>query len=91
VNQGELVDLLADEMNRTKAEARETLDVILEAMTADLKKGERVYIRGFGSLRKEKRKARRVRNVQTGKMITIPETETVEFAPSPALVEKMKK
>ena len=91
MNKADLVRILANKLNRTKAETREAIETLTDEMTTALQKGDRVYLRGFGSLKKETRKARRVRNVETGKMITIPERDTVDFTPFPILLRKIKK
>jgi len=91
MNQGELVRFLARKLNLTQAETVEAVKAVIEKMTDELTKGDRVYIRGFGSLRKEKRKAKRTRDITTGKMTTIPERETIEFTPSRTLLKKINR
>ncbi len=91
MNQEELINAVTDKFFLSKAETREIIKYVLDRAVRDLKQGERVYIRNFGALHKVKRKKKRIRNIKTGKMITIPERETVEFRPASALLKKISK
>ncbi len=90
MNQRELTNAIAQRFFLTKTESREIIKFILDKITDDLKKGERFYLRGFGSFVKEKRSSKKVRHPQTGKIITIPERITVEFNPSGSFLQKIK-
>lgn len=90
MNQGELTLVISKRFFLTQVESREIIKFILSRITEDLKKGERVYLRGFGSFTKEKRSSRNVRHPKTGKIITIPERTTVDFDPSNLLLKKLK-
>lgn len=89
MNETQIVETIARYLFLTKTEVKETLDFMVDEFAEKLKNGKRIYIRNFGSLARVKRKKRRVRNVETGKMMTIPEHFTIEFRPSPALKEKV--
>jgi nucleoid DNA-binding protein len=91
MNETEIVKKIAYYLFLTKTEIKETSDYMFKLFTKKLKKGERIYIRNFGSLARIKRKERRLRDINTGKMITIPEHFTIEFRPSPFLEEKINK
>ena len=73
----------------TQVEAGKIVDLILDDITKALVKNGRVYFRGFGSFTKERRKARRVRNPKTKKMMIIPPHYTVKFTPSNTLHKKV--
>ena len=90
MNQKELTLAIAKRFFLTQTESREIINFILTAITKDLKKGKRVYLRGFGSFTKEKRSSKKVRHPKTGKLITIPERTTIDFNPSKWLLEKIK-
>lgn len=90
MNQRELTLAIAKRFFLTKTESEEIIKFTLEEITKSLKEGERVYFRNFGSFTKKKRKAKRVRNPNTGKLITIPERITVDFNPSELLVQTLK-
>jgi len=91
VNETEIVEKIAKYLFLTKAEVKETVDYMADEFTEKLKKGDRIYIRNFGALQRVKRKKRKVRDINSGKMKTIPEHYTVEFRPSSALKDKINK
>jgi len=90
MNQGELTQAIAKRFFLTQIESQEIIKFILSEITGDLKKGERISLRGFGSFTKEKRSSRKVRHPKTGKIITIPELITVDFNPSELLLKGLK-
>jgi integration host factor subunit beta len=78
-NQGAIMtksDLIAQvakgnrNLNRKEVEA--LVDVIFDAITDTLLKGDRVEIRGFGSFKVKQREARVGRNPRTGEAVQIP-------------------
>jgi len=89
MNQGNLALAISKRFFLTQVESGEIIKFILSRVTEDIKKGERVYFRGFGSFDKEKRSSKKVRHPQTGKIITIPERTTVDFNPSESLIQKI--
>mgnify|MGYP000031196807 CR=1 FL=1 len=91
MNQGELTLAIAKRFFLTQVESREIIKFIIAQITEDLKKGERVSLRGFGSFTKEKRSSKKVRHPKTGKMITIPGRTTIDFNPSELLLRKLRK
>ena len=90
MNQGELALTIAKRFFLTQAESQEIIKFIQAVITGDLKKGERISLRGFGSFNKEKRSSRKVRHPKTGKIITIPERITIDFNPSESLIQNLK-
>jgi len=89
MNQSELTKTISKRFFLTQTEAGEIIKFILSEITGDLKKGERISLRGFGSFTKEKRSSRKVRHPKTGKIITIPERITVDFNPSESLIQNL--
>ena len=90
MNQTELTLDIAKRFFLTQVESREIIKFILSRITEELKKGGRVYFRGFGSFTKEKRSSKKVRHPETGKIITIPERITVDFDPSKELLKNLR-
>ena len=90
MNQGELALAISKRFFLTQTEAGEIIKFILSEITGDLKKGERISLRGFGSFTKEKRSSRKVRHPKTGKIITIPKRITVGFDPSKELLKNLQ-
>ena len=71
MNKAELIEAIASSAKLSKADAKKALDGFIESTTKALKKGDRVALVGFGSFSVTKRAARKGRNPQTGKEITI--------------------
>lgn len=79
MNKTELVDAIASSADITKAQANKALDAFIEAVTDTLKKGDKVVLIGFGTFETRKRSARKGRNPQTKKEITIPASTAPVF------------
>ncbi len=90
MNKAELIDAIASQANLTKADAKRALDAFIGATTTALKKGQRVALVGFGSFSVAKREARKGRNPQSGKEITIPAKKVVKFKAGAELADKVK-
>jgi len=89
MNQKKLTRAIAKRFFLTHVESKEIIEFILTQITEDLRKGKRVYFRGFGSFTKEKRSSKKVRHPATGKIITIPARITVAFTPSKCLLRNV--
>ena len=79
MNKKELVELIANENEMTKAAAERVLNTITEGITKSLKKGNDVQLVGFGTFTTSKRAARTARNPQTGASIKVPATRVARF------------
>lgn len=81
---------MAEGAGISKADAGRALDAFIDATSGALKSGERVALVGFGSFSVTHREARKGRNPQTGKEITIAAKNVVKFKPGAELNEKVK-
>jgi DNA-binding protein HU-beta len=90
MNKAELIDAMASSAKLSKADAKKALDGFIETTTKALKKGDRVALVGFGSFSVTKRAARKGRNPQTGKEITIKAKNVVRFKAGAELQTKVK-
>lgn len=90
MNKAELIEAMASHANLTKADAKKALDAFVGATTAALKKGDRVALVGFGSFGISERKARKGRNPQTGKEISIKAKKVVKFKAGSELAKVVK-
>lgn len=81
MNKNELIAKVAAETNLTKADCQRVIEATLETTKKCVKKGEEVRLVGFGTFVKAKRKARKGRNPQTGKEITIKAQAVPRFRP----------
>ena len=91
MNKAELIDKIAKDADITKAQANEALDAFTGAVTAALKKGDRVTLVGFGTFSVKERAARTGRNPQTGQPIEIAAATLPNFKPGKALKDAVNK
>jgi DNA-binding protein HU-beta len=90
MNKAELVDAMAEKAGISKADAKRALDAFIDSTSGALKKGDRVALVGFGSFAVSQRSARKGRNPQTGKEITIKAKKVVKFKQGAELSKKVK-
>jgi len=89
MNKAELIDAMASDAGISKADAKRALDSFIGNTTKCLKKGDRLSLIGFGSFSVSRRAARKGRNPQTGKEITIKAKNVVKFKPGSDLAKKV--
>ncbi len=85
MNKQELVDIIASEVDLTKAQANSAVDAFVNAVTMALKKKKEVRLIGFGTFSVAKRKATNGRNPRTGEVIKIAASNQPKFKPGKAL------
>ena len=94
MTKSELVSAVAENAGLTKSVAEKSVKGIIEAVTACLKKGDKLTLVGFGTFSTTKRGARKGQNPQTGAKINIPATVSPKFKAGKGLkdsVNAMKK
>jgi DNA-binding protein HU-beta len=79
VNKSQLIDALAARFEGNRKAAAHALDSVLDTITREVAKGEKVAITGFGSFEKRIREARMVRNPQTGAKIKAKRKSVPKF------------
>ena len=90
MNKGDLVKKIAGDAKITKTQAQSALNSFITATTGALKKGDKVTLVGFGTFSVSKRSARKGRNPQTGKVISIPAKKVAKFRAGSELSKKVK-
>ncbi len=85
MNKTDLVDVVAEAADISKASAARAVDAITAAITSALKKGEPVVLAGFGTFVVRERAARTGRNPRTGDAIEIKASKALGFKPGKAL------
>ena len=70
MNKTELIEKIAASAKLTKADSKKALDATIEAITAALKKGDKVQLVGFGTFAVTKKPAREDINPATKQKIT---------------------
>ena len=89
MNKTELVDAIAEDAGLSKAEAKRAVDSFINTTEKCLKKGDKLSLIGFGSFASVHRPARKGRNPQTGKEITIKAKNVVKFKAGADLTKKV--
>jgi DNA-binding protein HU-beta len=79
VNKSEFIEALSARYDGNKKAAAHALESVLDTITREVSKGEKVAITGFGSFEKRIREARWVRNPQTGARIKAKKTAVPKF------------
>ncbi|MFQ5719150.1 MAG: HU family DNA-binding protein [Acidobacteriota bacterium] len=90
MNKADLIDIIAKDVNLSKADAGRALDSFTKRITQSLKKGENVTLVGFGTFSVTKRKARTGRNPQTGEAIKIKARKVPKFKAGKDLMTAIK-
>ena len=89
MNKTELVAAMAEEAGLSKKDAEKALKAFTDVVTAELKKGEKIQLVGFGTFEVSERAAREGRNPQTGATMTIAAPKTPRFKAGKALKDSM--
>ena len=85
MNKTELIAIAAENAGLTKKDTERVINAAIDAITAELAKGNRVQLSGFGIFEVKNREARVGRNPRTKEAIEIPASRTPVFKPSKAL------
>jgi DNA-binding protein HU-beta len=85
VNKADLVDLIADKADISKASAARALDAALAGISDALRAGDQVSLVGFGTFAVKQRAERQGRNPKTGEILNIPASRTPGFKPGKSL------
>ena len=89
MNKTELVAAMAEQTNLSKKDAEAALKAFIDVVSAELKKGEKVQLVGFGTFEVSERAAREGRNPQTGEAMTIAASKTPKFKAGKALKDSI--
>lgn len=89
-NKAELIEKVAAKADLTKKDATVAVDAVFSTIQDLLAEGEKVQLIGFGNFEVRDRAARKGRNPQTGKEISIPASKVPAFKPGKALKDAVK-
>ena len=81
MNKSQLIDSLAARYEGNRKQAQHALDSVLDTITREVAKGEKVAITGFGVFEKSDRPARTARNPATGAEIHVAAQSVPKFRP----------
>jgi len=85
MNLSELITRVSVEADLSPAGSKRAVEAVIRNITATVRRGDAVTIKGFGSFKSVKRAARPGRNPRTGEPAHIPEHRAIKFAASPQL------
>ena len=89
MNKTELVAAIAEQAEISKKDAEKAVKAFTDVVAAELKKGGKVQLVGFGTYEVSERKAREGRNPSTGKTIKIEASKSPKFKAGKALKDSL--
>ena len=81
MNKTELINAIAEQSGLSKVDSKKALEAVVESITAEVKKGGKVALVGFGTFSVTQKAARKGINPRTKAVINIPAKKTVKFKP----------
>lgn len=91
MNKQDLISIVAEENDLSKAQAGRVIDSVFEAIITSVANGDGFQLIGFGTFKAVDRAARQGRNPATNEEITIPATRSPKFVPGVAFKAAVKK
>ncbi len=91
MNKTELIAAVAEKAGLSKKDADAAVSAVFDAVTAELAKGEKVQLIGFGTFEVRERAAKTGRNPRTGETMTIPASKVPAFKAGAALKNAVAK
>ena len=85
MNKTELIAAVAEKAEISKKDAEKAVKAFTDVIAAELVKGEKVQLVGFGTFEVSEREAREGRNPLTGEKITIAASKNPKFKAGKAL------
>lgn len=85
MNKSEMIDMVAEAADISKAAAGRAVDAVFEGISSTLKSGDSVTLVGFGTFSVSDRAARSGRNPRTGETIQIKASKMPKFKAGKAL------
>ncbi len=85
MNKTEFIKVVAEKADLSKKDAEAAVNAVFEAITDELKAGNKVQIVGFGTFEVKARDARTGRNPQTGETIEIAASKHPAFTAGKSL------
>lgn len=89
MNKAELITAVAEEAGLSRKDAEKALKAFTDVVAAQMKKGEKVQLVGFGTFDVSERGAREGRNPQTGEPMMISASKTPRFKAGKALKDSL--
>ena len=91
MNKTELIAAVAEKAEISKKDAEKAVKALVDTITEEMVKGEKVQLVGFGSFETKERNARIGRNPRTKEEIEIPASRVPAFKAGKALKDAVAK
>ena len=91
MNKSELTAALAEATGFSKKDSEKALNAVIDVISAELVKGGKVQVVGFGTFEVKSRPARKARNPRTGEEIKIGASKAPAFKAGKALKDAVNK
>ena len=91
MNKTEMIVALAERTGLQKRDAEKALTGLLDLLTENLVKGEKVQLVGFGTFAVKERAARTARNPRTGESLEVAASRAPVFKAGKSLKDAVKK
>ncbi len=89
MTKADIINRIYEKVGFSKKEATDVVEATFEIIKAQLEKGDKVKISGFGNFVIHGKQPRKGRNPQTGEEITIAGRRVLTFKPSQTLKKNM--
>lgn len=86
MTKAEIVDEIYSKTGMAREDVMACVESYMEVVKNSLKKGENVYLRGFGTFQLKTRKQKIARNISKGTSVVVPEHNIPFFKPCPELM-----
>lgn len=90
MTKADIVAEIAEKTGIEKVVVQTTVEAFMNTIKTSLRRGNNVYLRGFGSFIVKKRAQKTGRNISKNTTIIIPEHNVPAFKPSKSFVEVVK-
>ena len=91
MNKSELTAALAEATGFSKKDSEKALNAVIDVISAELVKGGKVQVVGFGTFEVKSRPARKARNPRTGEEIEIGASKAPAFKAGKTLKDAVNK
>ena len=91
MNKQELIALIAEEHNMSKAQAGRVIDSVFDNIVKAVAHGDVFQAIGLGTFKTFERQARVSRNPRTGEAVNVPATVVPKFVPGKAFKDAVAK
>ncbi|NTW70759.1 MAG: HU family DNA-binding protein [Eubacteriaceae bacterium] len=91
MNKAELVAAMTEKTDLAKKDCEKALNALVDSITEELQKGEKVSLVGFGTFEVRERSERKGRNPKTMEELVIPASKAPGFKAGKALKDAVNK